>query len=317
MRHFSGLLDKKVLEDYDSNMSKIKTFFYVLARSFTSPSYYADVVKTSFWFSFKFFYFYFFLYSVAGTILFSLVAIPKINKYVDFFSKNIDTLYPQELVVKIQNGEVSTNVSEPYIISLFDFKRIFDEMRVLGAKTPDLVNLLVIDTKASVDDFTRLQTYALLTKDKFIVYDDKGGYRVYPLTDVSNVVIDKDLAMQITSAVKPFFKWVTPLAIIGIFILLFAFIPSEVMTYLIFGAFVLWIAGKMLSYPLPYKKFYQIGLHLSLIPTTVFGIISLFGGNVSFPFLRTIILTIMGIIVLLEMKKKEPITSTPKPAEKN
>jgi len=294
MRHFSGLLDKKVLEDYDSNMSKIKTFFYVLARSFTSPSYYADVVKTSFWFSFKFFYFYFFLYSVAGT---------------DFFSKNIDTLYPQELVVKIQNGEVSTNVSEPYIISLFDFKRIFDEMRVLGAKTPDLVNLLVIDTKASVDDFTRLQTYALLTKDKFIVYDDKGGYRVYPLTDVSNVVIDKDLAMQITSAVKPFFKWVTPLAIIGIFILLFAFIPSEVMTYLIFGAFVLWIAGKMLSY--------QIGLHLSLIPTTVFGLISLFGGNVSFPFLRTIILTIMGIIVLLEMKKKEPITSTPKPAEKN
>ena len=299
-------------------MKKLTVFFYVLKRSLTSPDYYAAIIKAPFSFSLKFFYFYFFLYSLIGTAFIIPKLIP-LKTLVLALPSKLEKIYPAELEIKIDKGQASTNVVEPYFFSLKDMEKIFQESDVLGAKTPVVRNLLVIDTKALIEDFSAYETLILLTKNNLVIQDkENGGFRVYSLADVPNLTINqqeiKDLTRQMMPWVQKIAVYLVPFLALLIFFGLFLFLPSSLFLTLLFYALLAWFLGKILSFPLTYKKAYQISMHSIILPTTIFGLFSLVSINLSFPFLQTIIMVIMTTIILQNLKKNQGKT---KPSQIN
>lgn len=292
-------------------MNKIRTFFYVLVKTFSSPSYYLDILKAPFSFSLKFFYFYFLLYVVAATI----IAIPQLllpfTNTLATLPAKIEQLYPAELEIKIINGEASTNVPEPYYFSL---KK--PEAKVLKEQTPNVENvvlvenLLVIDTKGNVENFNAYKTYALLTKKNLVVLDENGTLRVTSLSEVKNTTINRQFVRNIISQFSPFLKFVLPILIVGLFVVLLIFLPISEMFYLLFFSLITLLIAKILSFRISYEKSYQLGLHLIVIPATFFGVLQALKVSLPIPFLRTIIMIILAVVVLNRLKQIEE--NTPK-----
>lgn len=155
----------------------------------------------------------------------------------------VDEVYPQELEIKIKNGVASTNVTEPYYISvrqetltsLFSFKKG-------DPNTQSKVRLLAIDTKGKADEFDGYQSLALLTESSLVYYKDKN-VNIYSLRQVEDLTINKDF---IKSKIKEFNKdnkigniitigiFLSPLfMILGIFIFqLFMFLLLTLAVYL-------------------------------------------------------------------------------------
>jgi len=154
------------------DVGRIKAFFYCLKRTFTSPDYYADILKAPFSFSLKFFYGFFFLYALILTSFVTVRYLLPLGDLLKFLPDKLVEMYPSELEVTIKDGEVSTNVAEPYAIPLSRFEKILDELdkSVLGESVEKVENLVVIDTRGKIDDFSRYRTYVLLTKKPSFVY---------------------------------------------------------------------------------------------------------------------------------------------------
>lgn len=292
---------KKVNIEY---MGKIRTFLFVFRQSLTSPSYYQDVIKAPFSFSIKFFYFYFFLYALVGTGYIWIKFKPIIPILTHLPSK-LEQIYPDELEIKIINGQVSTNVKEPYFISFPDVEKLFSPNdKVLGSQK-DIKNLLVIDTNAGIDDFNKYQTAVLLTRNHVILADSeqKGKLNVYPLNDVENIVINKKLVTNSINQFSPFINIIIPTLLIVVFFSLFLFLPTSHLFYLLWFSLLLLLLSKVMSAPLSYRNSYHIGMHAIILPTTLFGLLSLVDINLSFPFLRTTIMLIFSGIILKHLKK--------------
>ena len=111
-----------------------------------------------------------FLFSVVATVryAYSFAAfLPKLPQYVAMAREKGAGFYPKDLVVTVKDGEVSTNVKEPYAIDL--------------PFAPE--HLLVLDTKATAERFNEYKAFVVVGKNTVYYRDDKG-YKFYPLTDM-------------------------------------------------------------------------------------------------------------------------------------
>lgn len=302
-------------------MAKVSTFFYSLKKTFISPAYYADILKAPFRFSLKFYYFYFILFAIIGTAIMTIRLLMPLNTFLKTLPKHLENIYPTELVITIQNGQASTNVKEPYFIPVSRIKPVIDELKnVLGENTEKIDNLLVIDTKATLESFSQYQTYALLTRTSLSYVNDNGNIETVPLKDTSDIVIDKFFVKNLVEKLSPMLENFLPLGIPLVFFFMILFLPSINFSYLLFFALILMVAAKIIVFNLSYKKSLQVGLHLIVVYTTVFSLLSLSGLSFNFPFLRTIILVIMAIFILNKIKAAQtqsppaPNLPTPQPS---
>ena len=206
--------------------------------------------------------------------------------------------------IKVVKGEVSVNVTEPYFISLKSAEEVFSKDKVLGAVYPSLENLLVIDTRANIEDIHKYKSVALLTKNYLVVIkDDRDRIESYSLSQVDNVTITKDTVSNLTNKIAPYLNFFLPAAAISVFVGMFVFIPFGNLVYLIFFSLVLLVVAKIFSVSLKFAKAYQLGLHLIILPTTFLGILSLFGVRPDFPFLKTIAMLIFALVVFKKLKE--------------
>lgn len=295
-------------------MGKIKTFFYSLRRTFTSPAYYADILKAPFSFSLKYFYMFFFIYSLIFTSYITLKYFLPLDDIISFLPEKLAQVYPEELEIKIKKGGVSTNVTEPYRISLESIESILEESeeKILGKSTTTIEYLLVIDTKGKIDNFAKYQTYALLTKNHLSFINDEGNLETVSLEEIGDLTINQKLVQDIINLITPYLKFVLPLLVVGTFFLFFVFYPTPMLLYLLFMSLILLIIAKVVAFPLSYKKSYQMGLHLITISTTFFSITKLVGLTLRIQFLRTMLLGVIGLVILKKIKDLQtPLPTTP------
>lgn len=121
------------------------------------------------------------------------------NKIVTF----IEETYPQELEIKINNGVASTNVAEPYFITLpketiENFIPINQSKRITRAN----VRLLTINTNSRPEDFELYQTYALLTQKELIYYNN-NTVKTFSLKNAGNIVINKQAVIDKYNQINP------------------------------------------------------------------------------------------------------------------
>ncbi|MDQ3239071.1 MAG: hypothetical protein M3P33_00965 [bacterium] len=107
----------------------------------------------------------------------------------------IDRVYPQELEIEIKQGIVQTNVTEPYYVNISSetFKGTFLENKEDTSVHKE--RILTIDTKAKAEDFDKYQTYALLTQENLVYYNEKK-VRIESLSDIENLKISKNIIIE-------------------------------------------------------------------------------------------------------------------------
>jgi len=263
-------------------------FFKNIKNSIYSPSYYNSVITKSFSSSLKYFLLFILFLSLLTTIILSFTTIPKIKSSIDTMGKEILRYYPDELEIVIKKGKVSTNVQEPYFIK---------------APISGLENILVINTMVSfsLENFKDYKTACLLTKENLVCYDENQTIKIIPLTNVSDLKLNKSIVSSFLIKIQPFFRLFYPLLILVFFMVIFI-ISLWRMIYLFFGALLIWLVAKVRKVDIGYKKSYQIGLYLMTAPFLIDFLIKYvlepLGVPLNIPYLFTIALVVMTVLNL-------------------
>lgn len=255
-------------------MELLKTFFYSLKKSLIDLEYHQDIAKASFWFSMKYLWFLLFIFVFIRGIFLGSDYLknrpfiqPAINRGITYAEK----LYPPGLELKIKNGQLSTNVKEPYIYDL-DHK----------LKVKDDRHLLVIDTKGSIENYPDYNTYVLATKNA-IIYPSKANGNEIEQTSVfffSNLKQDFTLNQKIfknfLDNIRPytfnalyFIDW---LALVGISMFMFFgsfFWLIGIMLGLLVMTFFVWLVNLIFKKGHSYMTLYRIGMHAVTWPIII------------------------------------------------
>ncbi len=156
------------------------------------------------------------------------------------FRNDLPPLLEQVPRLEIQNGEIKADINMPY--------------RIIDPKTQE--TLAVIDTNASEDDFDRLNTAVLITKDK-IISNRSNLTRSLDLNDLEGVVIEKEsLGRWIESGVS----WTRTLA--------YPLLVTNSWGYRLFQALLFGILGMMIANTIQTKLPYAALVRLSIIGLT-------------------------------------------------
>lgn len=252
-------------------MNKLKTFWMVFKRSLIDPSYYKAVIAAPTSFSIKYLAFLIFITSLALSLFFVLSIarqLPKIPAFTQSIKTAAYSLYPPQLILMMKNFELSTNVREPFAIPFPA------EMRDKIASKDDRItaNLVVIDTKGAVEDFSKYNTLILVTKKSVVGQDSKNSKNVYFFSDYPQLkdggTFDKKSYDLIMQNLEPYLAYIQPIAYIGIVLLIFI-IPFMLTVVTLIGKLILmliwgfatWILSKILSIELTYAQAYRVSIH--------------------------------------------------------
>lgn len=214
-------------------------------------------------------------------------------------------VYPDELVLNFQNGQMTSNVEEPYSIPMpKDFE----------VKEPK--NLIVINTRGTItaDDFSRYDTAAILGGDAFWSYDaqkDKIEIQKFSQYSKGSFVVNKQKVTEWTDLVLKVGEIVVTVLLFFLPLLLFVLFWFGYLIYLLFGAIIIWIVAKLRRVDLTYGQAYKLGLYLLTLPIIYSALTMGPLSGFKIPFGFTIILIIVTYINLIPTKTEEipPVVS--------
>jgi len=246
-------------------MSKLKIFWYSFQKSLLDFSYYKEIAKASYWFSFKYLLFLLVCLSLVRSvqlgILYSTVR-KNIPSYIAIGKKEIASLYPKELEIRISNGKLYTNVQEPYVI---EFPKIFGDMQ--GQ------HMVVIDTKGVVDNYPKYHTVVLATRQAVVFPEKKQGNttttQLYYFSELKrSLYMDYFEYSKIVKSFNPFIAKLPQYVdtVVFIVIVLLPFVggilwQSSTLFGLLFLTLIVFIVGKFIKSPYGYKTLYRMGMH--------------------------------------------------------
>ena len=148
--------------------------FKKIGKSIYGPDLYKDLKQDKPGSSVAYYFKFVLILSIILGIFWGIGLVANINSYLTIENvSRFTSIYPAELDLKVQNGEFSTNVQEPYHIPV-------PKEWNLGNATNTISNLVVIDTsvdKFSPDILTENKTMFFVTKNS-LISDKKGTLQV-------------------------------------------------------------------------------------------------------------------------------------------
>ncbi len=182
----------------------------------------------------------------------------------------IERIFPEDLEIKINKGMVTTNVVEPYYITVSPdtFKGTFleDKNRTSDYKR----RLLAIDTKGRAEEFERYQAAALLTERSVVYYND-NNIRIQPLRESDNIVVNKKGVLDGFHNMVQKARLGTILRV-GVFVLpvlLLLMMYAGQWILLLWYALLVWFIIKIYFPALGYGRSIKYTAAVSFIPTIV------------------------------------------------
>jgi len=250
--------------------------FKTIGQNIYDPIYYRVVRSEPLGSSLKYYYRLVLLLALIITIFLSLIFVPPLVAFTKLVKTEGATWYPAELTVTIKNGQVSTNVLEPY----------------------KLKNLLVIDTKNSfnLDQFKAYQTPVWLTADSFI-YDDNNGITIKPIAKEVSLVIDQAKISSWISKLSPLLTILVPLLVIGLFLMIIIAFSFYLLALFLVALFVI-LVGRLKQIKLSYGEAYRVAVHAATLPLIISALAWFLAPFANLHFLPTIILLLIAAVNL-------------------
>jgi len=274
-----------------------------VVKSVYDPAYYRDIVSGKETGSFA----YFFILMVALSILTAIPSYISFSSWIsrpDGFSSfrdSITNLYPDGLVLMYGDGHVTSNAEEPYKIPMPGALR--SSSSDANGKTTE--NLLVIDTTHTIvpEDFAKYDTAAILGNTSIWTNDPQKGIQVNTFENWNKdpFTLDKGTVTGFIDKVSGFLR---PILIAGVVLLpvfFFAAFSIGYLSYLLFGALLVLIVGKIRNVELSYGQSYRVGLHLITVPAFYGLVIGIFP-VLDVRFVFSAMLVIFAVINLVPVK---------------
>lgn len=188
------------------------------------------------------------------------VVAPNVETFANDQLATIQRWYPDELVLTLTGGVLSTNVQEPYAL---DLPTEWGEMDEGGP-----AHAIVIDTSASVDDFAARDTAVLLTRTYAVVKDDNGVRTFdYAEADGANLTVNEALVNEVTTgltAYTPMLPWIAWGLVLALVLLLpwiaGGFMWLGTLFFLLWATVLTWIVSSIAGRGHRYGELYRLGL---------------------------------------------------------
>lgn len=275
----------------------MKNLFKTFKKSIYNPSFYQNITNQpladGFWYYIK---------ATAAltaimTVSLSIIFIPMGVSFIKDHAPNlVKTYYPENLVVGLNNGEASTNVSMPYFVPM---------RTATGATTTvgSFQNMLVIDTTREFDKntFESYKTLALLTKTDVVTGNERGQITIQTLRGVPSITVSQQLLLSWIQTIRQSLASVVIFGIIATFVIIIAGYLIYLLPLLLFALIPLLVAWVKKS-PLSYGAAYRMSLYAivpALVIKTALNLVGLF-------FLPSYLtLLIFMLIIALNMRDAE------------
>lgn len=230
-------------------------FLEKVKASIYSPELYREIPKQNFGSALKYFLLLILLSSIFSLVTSLDFFFNKFPNAASSFISNTTNIYPKELEITIKDGQVTTNVEEPYFIPM-----------PKGEVYRNTENLFVIDTKTpySVGQFEKFKTAAWLTKDSIFFVDSENQPVAESIKTQSLAGIDFKLDQEVIKnafdKTAPWVKFIGPLLFVFSFIGLYL-LNLWNLAYILFLALLIWLLSKVFGWGLQYSGSYKVGIY--------------------------------------------------------
>ena len=159
-----------------------KTWWHVFSQSVFNKEYYSHLPDVPISFSIKFISAFFVLYMLLWSMVASIALsawVPKLQQSLPQWEQALITQYPEGAVFRIQEGTLSSTMSQPYTLAM-PTDAIERE-----SDTFDRANILVIDERATSSDYRKKDTIILITSKEVVVPASRApetGYEAFPIS---------------------------------------------------------------------------------------------------------------------------------------
>lgn len=266
-------------------------FFKILGNSIHSPKFYANLPKKSFKTGLGYFLILILLLTAVHLITLINPLLVTFPKEVNNIAYELTGCFPQDLEVKVTNGQVSINKEQPYFIST-----------CTGGGY-----LAVIDTKTdySPQKFESYRVGAWVTKNSIVYKRNDLETRTYSLEGIKDFKLNKTEINSFQNKLEPYLKFVGPIVFIAAFVGIYLLYIFRLFHLLII-ALLIWLLGKIFKHQLNFGSSYKVGLYaitLGLIVDLVVNLTSRWTNFHGFPFMVTILTLAVVFVNLFQSKK--------------
>lgn len=276
-------------------------------RSLRDFSFYKEILGKPFFFSLQFLYIVTFLVLFINTLLVTVTAafyLPSLPSALNTLQSRLEVLYPEELIITIKEGTISTNLSEPLYLDVAE----------LNSYT-DYQHFITIHTKASVFDYADLDTMILVTKNT-IVYPDINSslpYRTESAHELGDTVITYQTYQDAVNRLNSFLAKLPSIApwLLIASLILIPIMGSLVVTVwrlliLIILTGIMYPIARIFGAQYTFNQLYRMGMHALVAPITLSLILNMIGTLAPMAFTACFLLW-MTIILSRLTEKKESI----------
>jgi hypothetical protein len=285
----------------------MSNIFVRIGQSVFSPKFYSELIPSKqggFGYLLKLSLLIALVYTIAMGVWF----VPVSRVFLDEGGKQIVEAYPQDLVVKFENGEVSTNSDAPYIIPM-----PADDS---GVK-PEHANVIVIDTaaEATPEALDTADAFVLVTKTAVAFRQDtQGQVRIQDFKSFGNekFELSADTVKSWVDSTLPKLKSAAPFLLILVFF--WSWMTNfGLFFYALLGALIVLIVGSIKKVSMGYGRAYTATLYLMTLPMLVklvLSIVAVYGTAPTIPFLFSILLLVAAVLNL-KSSAMAPVASAP------
>jgi len=219
-----------------------------------------------------------------------------INELPQKITSFLGTFYPDDLVLRFNNNELSINQPEPYVlgdVSSFESLEEGNKEQAMDGEVDDTKNLITIDTSATIDDFDTYDTWVLaMKKGVAMKQSDRLDVRYYSYEEFlaktpQPFTFDSVSYGQIVNKIRPYINQIPSILLyimIGVVVVLLLVGPLFLASGVLFNILFLAILGYLIAMAIKrkhtYGYIYKLGMYTA-IPVIIlqqfFGLISFEG----------------------------------------
>lgn len=246
-------------------------FLKTIQSSMYDLQFYAEIKKQTLSGAMKYFAQLVFVFACLAAIMpiiFGVGLLTWNQSAVTNFEAQIIQVFPKELSIEAKNGEVTTNVEEPYAIAMPELLKNEFTSSDTTAMPPH--NIIVINTHKSIElnDFAMQDALVIVGKNEIGFFDvEKNKVDIQSLNNFST---DGPVNQAAFAALLENMWGVARIAAVVILavlpVLIFGAFFVAYGVYLFFGALLVWLASGLTKKSLTYKESYVAGLHLITLP---------------------------------------------------
>lgn len=262
-------------------MRAIKNFFVLIWRCLTSVGVYRELLSKSV--GQGAFYLLLLLSLITLRLGVSLLGIiPKLNKDLVSFAQELATevpkFYPPELEIVVENGEVRTNVPQPYYIPVpAVLRRLLDHEAGNGdTRMSTFKHFIEIDTNAGNEDYLNREALILVTKRSVVGPDKKKGFEVKAIPSDESFVLNRAVYDSYVPQALFYIEkapWFASLGLPVVLLCLWLIVPALwvgwMLLYLLFTSLLALVISIVLGGKLSYGRIYVLSLYGLTFPVVI------------------------------------------------